>query len=164
MIPQKQKVKKERQKMEKKTVEEEITRTEVVYKNNKPCQVEKKEKAAREVEVPVFKEVDLYDEKGKDVIGKHRVPVMEAYEEEVTVFDDKGNPVLVGSGKFVTKERPKLNPKYHASKAYVTRDKRPEWNCVGLLGQLRLRKGQPVAPSWVKIKDISDEVELWLVK
>jgi len=164
MIPKKQKVKKERQKMEKKTVEEEITRTEVVYKNNKPCQVEKKEKVAREVEMLVFKEVDLYDEKGKDVIGKHRVPVMEAYEEEVTIFDDKGNPVLVGSGKFVTNERPKLNPKYHASKTYVTRDKRPEWNCVGLLGQLRLRKGQPTAPSWVKIKDISDEVELWLVK
>lgn len=41
---------------------------------------------------------------------------------------------------------------------------RPEWNCVGLLGQLSLRKGQPVAPTWVKIKDISDEVELWLVK
>jgi hypothetical protein len=35
---------------------------------------------------------------------------------------------------------------------------------VGLLGQLPLVKGQPVAGGWVKIKDLSDEVELWLVK
>ncbi|NIM12081.1 MAG: hypothetical protein GTO45_25265 [Candidatus Aminicenantes bacterium] len=39
-----------------------------------------------------------------------------------------------------------------------------EWNCVGLLGQLRLRKGQPTAPTWVKMKDLSENVELWLVK
>jgi hypothetical protein len=164
MVPKKQKVKRERQKMEKRTIEEDVTSTEVVYKNNKPCRVERKERAAREVEAPAFKEVDLYDSSGKEVIGKHRVPVTETYEEEVTVFDDVGNPVLVGSGKFVTKERPKLNPKYDASEKYLTRDKRPEWNCVGLLGQLHVKKGQPVAPSWVKIRDVSSDVELWLVK
>lgn len=44
------------------------------------------------------------------------------------------------------------------------RELRPEWNCVGLLGQIPLWKGQPVAPTWIKIKDISEEVELGLVK
>jgi len=89
---------------------------------------------------------------------------MEIYEEEINVFDEDGQPVLVGSGKFETKNRPKLNPKYNESKKYISRENRPEWNCVGLLGQIPLRKGQPVAPSWIKIKDISKKVELWLVK
>ncbi len=60
--------------------------------------------------------------------------------------------------------KPKINPKYDASIKYITREEREEWNIVGLVGQLRLKKGQPVAPNWVKIKDISDKVELWLVK
>lgn len=164
MVPKKQKVKRERQKIEKKTIEEEIIRTEIVYKKNKPCQVEKREKVTREVEAPVFKEVDLYDEKGETVIGKHRVPEMEAYDDEIGVLDDKGSPVLVGSGKFARKERLKQNLDYDQNMKYVTRDMRPEWNCVGLIGQIPLRKGQPVAPTWVKIKDISDDVEMWLVK
>jgi hypothetical protein len=70
----------------------------------------------------------------------------------------------VGSGEFVTERHPKLNPEYDESQEYIPREQRPEWNCVGLLGQLRLRKGQPVADSWIKMRDISDEVELWLVK
>lgn len=83
---------------------------------------------------------------------------------EIHVLDENGNTIMVGSGKFETKERPKLNPKYDPKREYILREKRPEWNCVGLLGQLPLRKGQPVASTWVKIKDISKDVELWLVK
>jgi hypothetical protein len=90
--------------------------------------------------------------------------VMETYEEEIDVLDEKGQPVMVGSGKFETKTRPKVNPQYDETKEYIPREKRPEWNCVGLLGQLPLRKGQPTAPTWIKIKDISKDVELWLVK
>jgi hypothetical protein len=108
--------------------------------------------------------VDLYDASGKKKIGKHQVPVMETYEEEIDVKDENGHPVMIGSGKFETKTRPKINPEYDETKEYIPREKRPEWNCVGLLGQLPLRKGQPVAPTWVKIKDISKYVELWLVK
>ncbi len=89
---------------------------------------------------------------------------METYEEEIDVLDDDGQPVLVGTGEFETKERSKLNPDYDESAEYIPREKRPEWNCVGLLGKLPLRKGQPVAESWIKIEDISEEVELWLVK
>lgn len=59
---------------------------------------------------------------------------------------------------------PKLNPDYDETLVYQTRDQRPEWNKVGILGQLHLKKGQPTAPSWIKIKDISEQVELWLVK
>jgi hypothetical protein len=164
MVPKKEKIKKERQKMEKKKIKEKVTRTEIVKIKGKYCQKEITETIEREIEEPVFKEVELYDAGGQNVIGKHRVPVMETYEEEIDVPDEKGQPVMVGSGKFETKTRPKINPEYDETKEYIPREKRPEWNCVGLLGQLPLRKGQPVAPAWVKIKDLSEEVELWLVK
>ena len=164
MVPKKEKVTRERQKVEKQTIEEEVTRTEIVFEDGKYCQKEVTETVTREVEEPVFEEVDLYDAAGENVIGGHQIPVMETYEEEIEVTDENGQPVLVGSGEFVTEQHPKLNPEYDESREYVSREQRPEWNCVGLLGQLPLRKGQPVAESWVKIKDISEEVELWLVK
>ncbi len=164
MAPKLEKMKKERQKIEKKTIEEEVTQTEVVFEKKKYRQKKSTETVTREIEEPVFEEVDLYDAEGKNVIGRHRIPVMETYEEEIEVLDEDGQPVLVGTRELVTEQRPKLNPDYDESREYVSREKRPEWNCVGLLGQLHLRKGQPVAPTWIKIKDISDEVELWLVK
>ncbi|NIM16377.1 MAG: hypothetical protein GTO45_30665 [Candidatus Aminicenantes bacterium] len=164
MAPKKQKVKKERQKMEKKKVKETITKIEIACEDGKYFQKEIKETVKREIEEPVFKEVDLYDIQKKNIIGKHRIPVMETYEEEIDVLDEEGQAVLVGSGKFETKTRPKINPEYDETKEYIPREKRPEWNCVGLLGQLPLQKGQPVAPGWVKIKDLAKDVELWLVK
>ncbi len=163
MVPKKEKVKKQRQKVETKTIKEKVTHTEVVYKNKKYRQVEITETVSREIEEPLFEEVDLYDEKDK-IIGKHQIQVMETYVGEIEVLDDDGQPVMVGTGKFETKERHKLNPDYDEKNEYVSREKRPEWNCVGLLGQIPLRKGQPVAPGWVKIKDLSDKVQLWLVK
>ncbi len=164
MVPKKEKVKKERQKVTKKKVKEKVIRTEIVEKKGKYCQVEIEETIEKDVEEPIFKEVDLYYASGKNKIGKHKIPVMETYEEEIDVKDENGQPVMIGSGKFETKTRPKINPEYDETKEYIPREKRPEWNCVGLLGQIPLRKGQPVAPTWVKIKDISNEVELWLVK
>jgi hypothetical protein len=164
MAPKKDNIKKERHKVKKKTIEVEETRTEIVFEKKKYCQKEITETVTREIEEPVFKEVDLYDVEGKNKIGRHKIPVMETYEEEIEVLDEDGQPVLVGTGEFATEQRPKLNPDYDESKEYISREQRPEWNCVGLLGQLHLRKGQPVAPTWIKIKDISDEVELWLVK
>lgn len=80
----------------------------------------------------------------------------EEVEEDVTGPDGKTER------RKVTK--PILNPDYDPNLEYVSRDRRPEWHAVGLLGQVHLRKGQPVAPTWVKIKDVSDNVELWLVK
>jgi hypothetical protein len=58
----------------------------------------------------------------------------------------------------------KVNPNYDESKEYIPRKDRDEWNIVGLLGQVQITKGQPVASSWIKMKDISDTVELWFIK
>jgi hypothetical protein len=164
LTPKKKKIKKERQKTQKKTVKQTETRTEIVKIKGKYRQKEITETIDREEEEPLFKEIELFDPTGKKKIGKHSIPVMETYQEEIDVLDENKKQVMVGSGKFETKKRPKLNPDYDESKEYILRQDRPEWNCVGLLGQLPLRKGQPVAPSWIKIKDISKDVQLWLVR
>ena len=86
---------------------------------------------------------------------------VETYEEEVDVLDDDGNQVMVGTGEHVTKKRPKLNPEYDSSRPYVRRQDRPEWNCVGLLGRIAVRKGQATNVNWIKIKDNSWEIILY---
>lgn len=63
-----------------------------------------------------------------------------------------------------TLQRRTLNPAWNPNEEYVPRSDRPEWATVGLMGKLRLRKGQPVAPTWIKMRDVSSEVEEWLIK
>jgi len=92
-----------------------------------------------------------------------------------------GNPAMVGDGAY-TKWNDKyqkddfgcylrdqngeriLNTNYDETKDYVPRENRNEWDVVGLMGKLRLRKGQPTGTNWIKMRDISDSVEEWLVK
>ena len=61
-------------------------------------------------------------------------------------------------------QRHKINPDYDASKEYKPREERDEWNIIGLLGQIPMTKGQPVASNWIKMKDVSDTVEMYFVK
>jgi hypothetical protein len=103
-------------------------------------------------------------------------------EEGDTVFGVvSGNPSVVGddapmkwAGKYLKDDFGSyirdedgyrvLNPEYDEEAEYVSRESRPEWSTIGLMGKLRLRKGQIVSPSWIKMKDISEQVEEWLVK
>ena len=59
---------------------------------------------------------------------------------------------------------PVLNPNFDSSTDYVPRDERPEWGCVGLVGKLRIRRGQVIGDRWLKMRDINDEIEEWLVR
>ena len=61
-------------------------------------------------------------------------------------------------------KRQKLNPDYDGSKSYKSREERTEWHIVGLLGQIPITKGQPVASNWTKMNDVSDTVEMYFVK
>lgn len=58
----------------------------------------------------------------------------------------------------------KRNPSFDASKTYVPREKRDEWNVIGLLGQVQIKADEPTRPGWIKMKQISDTVDLWLVR
>jgi len=96
-----------------------------------------------EKEEPIFVDHPLYNTKG-EIIGTYPEPLMEEYSE--TIISEK------------------INPEYNSKLAYIKREERLEWHVVGLLGKVRLLKNQPVAPSWIKLKDISENVELWLIK
>lgn len=57
-----------------------------------------------------------------------------------------------------------LNPAYDPAAPYRRRADRPEWEMVGLMGKLRLRRGQPAGRRWIKMRDISDEISEWLLR
>lgn len=61
-------------------------------------------------------------------------------------------------------QRRRLNPAYDPERPYVPRAKRPEWAMVGMMGKLRLRQGQPTDPRWIRMREVSAEVEEWLLR
>ena len=56
------------------------------------------------------------------------------------------------------------NPDWDKTKQYMKRERTDEWNLIGLLGQIPVKKGQPIGSNWIKMKDISDATELYFVK
>jgi hypothetical protein len=123
---------------------------------------------------------DAEDRRGVSVVldGNKIRPAVDG-EDPIGVIS--GNPSVVGdaawnkwNGKYLrddfgsyvldeTGER-HLNPAYDPDVEYISREDRPEWDCVGLMGKLRIRKGQPTGNRWIKMRDISDSVEEWLVR
>jgi hypothetical protein len=89
---------------------------------------------------------------GKYLRDDYGTYILEDYE----VVNDEGETII--------QQRRKLNPAYDPDQQYVNREDRPEWDCVGLMGKLRIRKGQPTGSRWIKMRDISDSVEEWLVR
>jgi hypothetical protein len=61
-------------------------------------------------------------------------------------------------------KREKLNSSYDPSATYIPREDRKEWDAVGLMGKLRMKKGQPTGTNWIKMRDIDSNVEEWLVR
>ena len=76
--------------------------------------------------------------------------------EDYNVEDNDGNTVV--------QQRRKLNPDYDEDKEYISREDRKEWATIGMMGKLRIRKGQPTGDRWIKMRDVSDTVEEWLVR
>ncbi len=168
-------VTKEREVQASETVFEDITSIELI--DGKYTKVVKPETK----EVPQFDEFDLYED--GQVIGVHRVPrmVTEAYDVEEIVspateektedvqhsyaIDQVPDDVVVPvDATRSTQQRRKLNPDYDKNQEYTPRSERPEWDCVGLMGKLRLVKGEVVNPNWIKMRNVSGAVEEWLVR
>lgn len=112
------------------------------------------------------------DENGEKVYEEKEWWSLPKGEKRTILRSQKGLPVRgwVSDGNVPTgadirmKKTKKINPDYDPSKTYVPRRKRPEWNVVGLIGRVRILKGQPVAPNWIKLQEISNEFEEWLIK
>ena len=58
----------------------------------------------------------------------------------------------------------KQNPSFDDTKTYVPREDRKEWDAIGMVGKLRIRKGQKTGTRWIKMRDISASIEEWLVR
>ena len=61
-------------------------------------------------------------------------------------------------------KRRKLNSSYDKTKTYTSREERDEWLLVGMLGQVQVTKGQKTGDRWIKMRDISETVEEWLIR
>jgi hypothetical protein len=123
---------------------------------------------------------DSEDRRGISVVlDGDKIREAQAGEDPIGVIS--GNPSVVGdsawnkwSGKYVRDEfgsylldedgDRQLNPDYSPDQEYIPREQRPEWDCVGLMGKLRIRKGQVTGSRWIKMRDINDSVEEWLVR
>lgn len=142
------------------------------------------------VQVPLFDEFPLVDEAGQPIMvatsetladgsqniievqAIHREPRMVEVQRQTTrdiehsyAADEVPDGVAVpADAERVTQQRRTLNPEYDPSQEYTPRADRPEWDTVGLMGKLRLLKGQPTGARWIKMRDVSADVEEWLVR
>jgi len=85
-----------------------------------------------------------------------KIPAEETAPANATVIS------IDGTGSTLTRRT--LNPDWNPDTEYVPREDRQEWDTVGLMGKLRIIKGQPVDSRWIKMRDVSDTVEEWLVR
>lgn len=91
------------------------------------------------------------------LVGKRKVRI-----KAESAYTDEKKPIKGAKKKTVL--RRKINQNWDKTKKWIPRKERDEWNVVGLIGRVRVLKGQPVAPTWIKLKNISATVEEWLIK
>ena len=101
------------------------------------------------------------DEQGKEHskgFETDKIPADETVPSDAVVssVDDEGTVLM----------RKQLNPDWDETlvDAYIPRADRKEWATVGLMGKLRILKTQPTGDRWIKMRDVSDTVEEWLVR
>jgi hypothetical protein len=101
------------------------------------------------------------DEDGKDhSYNTDRIPSDVTAPSDATVISEEKDRY----GNTIKLKRKKLNSSWDSSKNYISREDRKEWEAIGLVGKLRLKKGEPTNPNWIKLRDISETVEEWLVR
>ena len=111
-------------------------------------------KIPKEVEF-VRWEYDYQSEEGAEVVKQ---------EQNWKVSDLPKDLEIPDNAEYYTKLEGQYSDDYDPSKSYTLREYRQEWSAVGLMGKLRLRKGQPVASTWIKMRDEGNNIEMWLVK
>jgi hypothetical protein len=117
-----------------------------------------------EFHTPIYEEVEVWSWEGTKVDPEdehqHPRPHMYSY-----YADNVPEDVVVPEDKVVSfVQRKILNPDFNPDLEYIPRDERPEWSPIGLVGKLRIWKGQPVAPNWILMRELSDEMDEWLVR
>jgi hypothetical protein len=101
------------------------------------------------------------DEDGKNhSYATDRIPSDVTAPSDATVISEEKDRY----GNTIKLKRKKQNSNWDSSKDYISREDRKEWEAIGLVGKLRLKKGEPTNPNWIKLRDISSSVEEWLVR
>lgn len=105
----------------------------------------------------------LRDELGRRIIQKREKWYIKGKNKKIEKgwSDEKSSPK--GSKKLL-KDSYIINPEWNENQTYIPRKDRPEWNDVGLVGQLPILKGQPINPNWVKMKSLGENYDQWLIK
>ncbi len=87
------------------------------------------------------------------------------YEEQK---DENGNLIYsdAETRAQIVKVEPVETEEYNPSleNSYVPRELRKEWDIVGLMGQIRVRKTAVIPSNWVKLKEIDSVKDLYLVR
>src|SRR5690606_308061 len=116
------------------------TRRETDYTTTPPSVKIIKEKQI--IQTPRTVKAKLYDEEGKE-LGEEEIPLYK----KVTRM----------------KRRKRLSKTFNPELIYIPRSERKEWNIVGLVGVVRVLKGTPTNPRWVKIKEENEKYDLYLL-
>ena len=101
--------------------------------------------------------IEWTDADGKEhSYGSHAIPsdVTIPSDAKTLTEDEDGN-------KFV---HYRTNPDYDPTKTYVPRHDRDEWVIIGLVGQVKVLKGQAINDRWVKMRDVSDTVQQYFIR
>jgi hypothetical protein len=117
-----------------------VTRRETDYTTTPPSVKIIKEKQI--VQTPRTVKAKLYDEEGKE-LGEEEIPLYK----KVTRMN----------------RRKRLSKTFNPKLIYIPRIERKEWNIVGLVGVVRVLKGTPTNPRWVKIKEEDEKYDLYLL-
>lgn len=113
--------------------------------------------------VYVMEDVTLWDwDKIETAEGEEDRELGSVYEWKELAKDPDWTPPA-DARKTIHSERAR-NPDYDESLTYIPREGRDEWNLIGLLGQVQVKANEPTRPTWIKMKDISDAVEMWMIR
>ena len=64
----------------------------------------------------------------------------------------------------VNKPKQIISSAYDSSQVYTPRSARKEWDTVGLIGKLPVVKGSPVGSRWIKMGEITDNLDRYFVR
>ena len=69
-------------------------------------------------------------------------------------------------GKIILDEnnKPIETKEYDPKLEFISREQRAEWNIVGLIGKVYIKKGSPINPNWIFLKDANEEADLYLIR
>ena len=94
----------------------------------------------------------------KDEWGKY---IMEDYSYDMIDYITESGETIY---KTITEQRSKLSQNFDPNLQYIPRSQRSEWNVVGLVGQVRVLKNQQIPSRWIKMKDINNDIALYLIR